>query len=103
MSERNQTCTHGLGRRGLLAAAGSWICVASALCCHAGMLAYEPFDGVRIGWPIAGMNGGSGFGGAWFDSGDTVNHWLAGEALAYDPLPTQGGRLEVTSVSSPIA
>lgn len=86
---------------GVVVSIGVWA-VAVGMCRAQG-LAYEGFDGLRTGAPIAGSNGGSGFGGAWYDAGQESVHLYAEESLSYYTLAVEGGRLTAGSVTSPIA
>lgn len=68
------------------------------------LLAYDGFDYEPVGADVSGLNGGSGFSGAWrtggFNASQSANYDLGGGSLEHGGLTTLGNRLGTGPVSS---
>lgn len=64
------------------------LCAVAAITvqCHAGLLAYEPFD-YTDSLPLAGLNGGSGWGGGWLNVNGTGGFTYPGNLSAGGNAP----------------
>lgn len=64
-------------------------------CSPPGLLAYEPFD-YDTGSPLSGLNGGSGFSGAWAATIAGDSYTIGSGSLGFAPLCSSGARMTGT-------